>query len=454
MTCESRPSLPWTNSVWSMHGSTILLLYGRAFEQLNRPHLADLAYINAAELAARDRGSAYITAQSARANLAELQGDALTAFRLTGKAFAAVLGGRARIGQESYKLSFVTNAQSVSDQYFRLPVVTGVSPDDFFDAIEAWRLQVFKDVYPGSLAEQAQHGLAGKLRPVLRPDEAYVAYAIGSRRSVASVVRPADVQIKRLDIDRDRLVEDLVPVLHRWLDPGIPEAAAFINAGRVPDQLQWALRTLYDALIVPLCLPTNVHRLLVSPDETLISLPWGALLQPDRGLMDKVKRQSGFQGLYPLYERFAISIVLSAQGFVAELPAAIFKATGRVALIGAFSAVPAAQVAQALPIEFSNRIAPIFQEFTHGLGELSTVADAFAGHPMTVALNSGSCSKSIRLSASDIASAGAVRALMSRASVVHVAGQGVYNRTVPNAVGNFPRCRESQRLDCGRYRRS
>ena len=149
-------------------------------------------------------------------------------------------------------------------------------------------------------------------------------------------------------------------MLHRWLDPGIPEAAAFINAGRVPDQLQWALRTLYDALIVPLCLPTNVHRLLVSPDETLISLPWGALLQPDRGLMDKVKRQSGFQGLYPLYERFAISIVLSAQVLL-QTPGGTFKATGRVALIGAFSAVPAAQVAQALPIEFSNRIAPIFQ---------------------------------------------------------------------------------------------
>jgi hypothetical protein len=90
--------------------------------------IADLVYQAAAERGRRERGSALITADSVRADLAARRGDMALALKLSKEAFCTVLDGGSRIGQEYYKLSFIATSQSVREQYLRLHAKAGVRP--------------------------------------------------------------------------------------------------------------------------------------------------------------------------------------------------------------------------------------------------------------------------------------------------------------------------------------
>jgi tetratricopeptide (TPR) repeat protein len=107
--------------VWDENGAMILLLYGKALEQDGDVRTADLVYQAAARCAARQRsGSVLMTAYSRRAGLAARRGDMALAAKLSGSAFRIVSDGRAGIGREYYRPSFVATARSVGDQYRRL----------------------------------------------------------------------------------------------------------------------------------------------------------------------------------------------------------------------------------------------------------------------------------------------------------------------------------------------
>jgi len=115
-------------TVWDANGPSILLLYGKALERRGNATIADLVYQAAAERGARESGSALITAQSLRADLAARRGDMALAQKLSKEAFCTVLDGRSRIGQEYYKLSFIATSQSVGEQYRRLHAKAGLRP--------------------------------------------------------------------------------------------------------------------------------------------------------------------------------------------------------------------------------------------------------------------------------------------------------------------------------------
>jgi tetratricopeptide (TPR) repeat protein len=115
-------------TVWDANGASILLLYGKALERGGNATIADLVYQAAAERGRRERGSALITADSLRADLAARRGDMAVALKLSKEAFCTVLDGRSRIGQEYYKLSFIATSQSVGEQYLRLHAKAGVRP--------------------------------------------------------------------------------------------------------------------------------------------------------------------------------------------------------------------------------------------------------------------------------------------------------------------------------------
>lgn len=111
--------------IWATNGAPILLLYGQALEQLQDAAAADLSYLVASDLAGRDRGSVYISAQSLRAYLAERRGDRQGALHFASDAFRNVLDGRSRVGRESYKLSFIATSRTVAEQYLDLRLMTG-----------------------------------------------------------------------------------------------------------------------------------------------------------------------------------------------------------------------------------------------------------------------------------------------------------------------------------------
>jgi hypothetical protein len=115
-------------TVWDANGASILLLYGKALERGGNAKIADLVYQAAAERGRRERGSALITADSVRADLAARRGDMALALKLSKEAFCTVLDGGSRIGQEYYKLSFIATSQSVREQYLRLHAKAGVRP--------------------------------------------------------------------------------------------------------------------------------------------------------------------------------------------------------------------------------------------------------------------------------------------------------------------------------------
>lgn len=102
-----------TVRLWSVAGNTTI---------------ADRLYQAAAERGRPERGSALITADSLRADLAARRGDIELALKLSEEAFCKVLDGRSRVGQEYYKPSFIANSESVGQQYRRLHASAGKGP--------------------------------------------------------------------------------------------------------------------------------------------------------------------------------------------------------------------------------------------------------------------------------------------------------------------------------------
>ena len=80
-------------TVWDTNAASILLLYGRALERSGDSATADHVYEVAAQRGAREHGSALITADSVRADLAARRGDIPLALQLSEEAFRTVLDG-------------------------------------------------------------------------------------------------------------------------------------------------------------------------------------------------------------------------------------------------------------------------------------------------------------------------------------------------------------------------
>src|SRR5438105_6207597 len=418
-------------TVWDTNAASILLLYGRALERSGDSATADHVYEVAAQRGAREHGSALITADSVRADLAARRGDIPLALQLSEEAFRTVLDGRSRIGQENYKLSFVANSQSVGEQYLRLHAEASVPAPTLLDSIEAWRLQVFKDIYLGGLSSEAPpQRIADALQAALRRDEAYVAYTIGEQWSEAILVSPSAVSAVRLPIDRAGIFRDLAALRH-WLSPSMADAVTFIRVDRVPPELEAALHDLHDKLISPLGLGSEVRFLAISPDESLAGLPWGALLDPET-TVDAVKRRRGFQALRPLYQRLATAIIPSAQILLRSMPVSTDStaSSGGVGLVGAFEGLSASQKAvTSLPGRGSvNQGLP---ELGHGVEELSAIAKTFQTQPLTVLLDSTSLRKETGFSQPQLASSQAVLGLLPRSSIVHIVGHAVFNSQAP-----------------------
>lgn len=419
-------------SVWDTNGPTILLLYGKAIEEAGNSAAADRLYAIAAERGSRERGAAMITANSARSDLADRRGDAALALKLSEEAFRAVLEGRSRVGQENYKLSFITNSASVGEQYLRLHAAAGTSPSALLDAVEAWRLQVFKDMYLGGLAGEARpQGIATTLQAALQPGEAYVSYAVGERWSAAILVTPSAVSVIGLGIDRESLSRDLSP-LHHWLDPSRHDALAFIKGDRVPTELEATLRRLYDELIAPLKLKGQIRTLAISSDEPLAGVPWGALLQPGT-LIDLGEETLGFQALHYLYQQLAIAVVPSAQILLGSSPIGLAAdvRNWRVGLVGAFEGIPGPQLQIVMPQLDPSSVNQGLPELSNGSDELSQVAKAFRGQVPIVLLNSTTLGKHNGLPAPQLASRSAVLDLLPKVAVAHIIGHAVFNAAAP-----------------------
>jgi tetratricopeptide (TPR) repeat protein len=297
---------------WETDGASLLLLYGVALERMGEVLIADEVLAISASLGARDRGATMIAALAARANLADERGATDEAFSLSERAFRAVLEGCSRIGQETYKLTFVDTSKSVADQYLELIARVRKDPELMLDAMEDWRLQIFRELYADDVTLAAEvSGIARILQKLLHLREAFVSYAMSPSGGVAVLVTPAAINLVRIPATSVELTS-LIAKVKAWLDLTNVEARAYIEAMRVPKELVNALVSLHRVLVAPLGLPRDTKFLAISPDESLAGVPWGALLLPT-GRLTALLRQLGRAALHPLCRRFAMAIVPSAR---------------------------------------------------------------------------------------------------------------------------------------------
>jgi hypothetical protein len=418
--------------LWETDGASLLLLYGMALARMGEAVIADEVLAVSASLGARERGATMIAALAARASLADQRGAAYEALSISETAFGAVLEGRSRIGQETYKLSFVDTSRSVADQHLDLIARVQKDPELMLDAMEDWRLQIFRELY-GDDPEPATRasGLARILQKLLRPEEAFVSYAMSASGGIAVLVTPATLKLVRIPAIRTELTS-LISKVNTWLDLTNEEASAYIDAIRVPQELIDALIALYTALLAPLHLPKATKLLAISPDETLAGVPWAALLLPG-GRLTRLLRQLGRAVLHPICRDLALTIVPSARLmlYVSRNGLQTTSAGTPGVIVGALAGVSTERQQATIPLLTQYRSLKPLPALDHGLDEIIAVAASVAPCPAVVFLDSDTLGRQAKFPNASVAGRDAVIAALGGASLIHVVSHALFNSELP-----------------------
>ncbi|WP_176722334.1 CHAT domain-containing protein [Candidatus Thiosymbion oneisti] len=423
---------------WETDGPTFFLAYGRALELSGRPVEARRCFAAAASIAEKSRGHSHVAALSEMARIDETMGDMESALPLSEMAFSAILEGRQRVGNETFKLSFIAEASDIAEQHFRLLRQTGVGADRIFDAVENWRLQVFRDFYESRFPVVIKGtSIIDEVRDYLDLHEAFIQYSIGKEESFVIVVQREHTRLMALDVTEED-INQLISTIWYYMDLSNPESKAYISTNRVPLRLRRTLETLYDELIRPLALQKNIRTIAVSPGKVLSGLPWGALLRSDHGLIDAVLTALGRPRLRPLYESLAVAVVPSARMLMEgkEKEARRRGVNNRALLVGVFSGVDVEKTnTPSFVLKTSTReVTQLkFNPLQHGSIEIEHVADLLGDARTQVLLDRDSVSE-LRNPLGQkvsIATRENIIAALSGANIAHFVAHAVFDPVVP-----------------------
>ncbi|MEM8817818.1 MAG: hypothetical protein AAGE85_18540, partial [Pseudomonadota bacterium] len=238
--------------VWTNQGSPVLRQYGKGLAALDTPEAALDALDTAIRFGERRRGADHVAALLERSRMAEADGNAGAASDYARRAFEGVLDGRARIGVEAHKVSFIGLGEDTAHHHLRLLHRHGASADEILSAIEDWRLQVFRDVHRSTLptnepARDAK-GLVNDISAAIDQGEVFVSYAIGPDVSFAVIVR-ADGAARTVRLPTDTTeVTALVGTVSRWLSVEDSLSRNYIVLDRLAPELVEALQRLHAIL--------------------------------------------------------------------------------------------------------------------------------------------------------------------------------------------------------------
>ena len=439
-----------TEEHWPTYASSVLRLYGLALAASDRKSVAELALDAAIKHGAHRGGADYVSALLDRSRLAEAGGEHDAALEFSGSAFAAVSDGRGRIGMEAHKVSFLGASEETAQHHFQLLSSSGVAPGQLLEAIETWRLQVFRDVYRAriSLPDKVPNDtpLQEQIRTLMGPEDAFASFAIGENYSFAVIVtsreQPRAVQLPTNAAEVRRLTHEV----KGWMDAANPQALAFIQNDQLPASLVAALRRLYDVLVAPLKIDDHVKTLIVSPDSSLVGLPWPALIEPDQHFLDTVMEYVGQPNRRYLVERRAVVVLPSLQVFLGQSEIdnhSVVSVTSRrpsALLVGGLAGVPESAVAAAFPVlagDSSNlrELAPL----SAGGPELSAIWTAFEDtHEVTILLDAASMTDHKKTGhATGLATRSTVLRKLPEASIAHIAAHGLFAPHAPMASAVF-----------------
>jgi CHAT domain-containing protein/tetratricopeptide (TPR) repeat protein len=409
---------------WRDAGSALLLVYGRLFERERNGDYALRAYLAAARLSSALNGVERVQAWAEVGRLQALSGRAAAARDAYRNAFDAVLRGRRQTPTEAFKLQFLQNVDTVAETYLGQLSRSGGSSLELAEATEAWKYKVFSEVYGGGRLDVDQDAVR-RLRQRLKPNEAFVSYFIGDHGSFASVVTSAGVHTRRLEV-RHRDVTDLRTAIRSFFDTSNATARAYIEARRLPADLDALLDRADRKLVAPLDLPSGIDTLVISPDRELAGLPWAAVHAAPRGWIARLRWWLGFPSVGSLLDRYELALAPSAELALEAIDGRRVQGTPSAALIaaagGGVSADELARGRTPLAVAPSGVLPPLGQAGR----EMAAVAGAVGPHLVLSDKVAGDGRGSpTPLTRSNL------KALLPRAGMFHFVGHGLFNARSP-----------------------
>jgi CHAT domain-containing protein len=415
---------------WDTAGPSYLLLYGQALRAEGAPAAARASFEAALQLAMLRGGRNYSAALYELARLDLSQGKAAEAEARLEQAFAEIFTGRSQIPAEMHKLAFLATADDIADLYFSVLQQRQVSAETLLNAVEAWRLQVFREIYRSEPVDYSKSARTlADIQDKLATNTAYVTYHIGNNASFAVLVQSRTQAVIPLAVRRDALHE-LGAIIRHFLNPDNKAAGYFIRQDRIPPELYRALRDAYDYLIAPLKLGDSVERLLVAPDEVVTELPWNALALPPRGVAERMRVAIGRPITHPMAERVAITMVPSGR----LLSHHELRPAAPALLLEASAAVSGGQLAATLSGMDRTVLEDLqLQPLTHAKGEIETAVSALRkqNYQIVVGLTDPLSAVADGVVAIHPVSADLFRHFAPRSSIIHVAAHGLFNPVVP-----------------------
>lgn len=408
--------------IWQAEGPQLLLLYGDLLEASGNKAGAIHCWKASRELA---EGLNWAVVASAEIRLSQHlsdSGDTKGAMRLALRAFEVIAVGRRSVGPEEHKFAFLSNKKQVISWLLHLANAANVDATQRLKWVDSWKLQTFFDgyVFAGAGLQGRSTQQFSRVNSGLDRDTAYIDYFLDdSGNSMVFVESSRGVEAYPIHMSHSEALAAMSRI-HEQLDVHDGEALGQIRSDLVPKQLESLLRYFHKELIGPLEIDTSVRRLIISPDEGLVNLPWCALIDDT--------------GAY-LIERFQFVTVPSRSflQMLEERAASRPRVSQRpVALVvGALGPVSAAELARAFPAE-SNRDEYSSLARLHNAAEEIAAVSAILGatHQVDLLLD-GSSLRGWREGTPRLATRDNLLTALNKASVVHIAAHGVFNRAAP-----------------------
>lgn len=318
---------------WNEIGPIYLLTYGQSLEKIGKVDEALGLYISAGNLAKNSDPllAATIFFEAAKLQLRrELKVEALSLLK---EAITNIITAQHLAPTEQHKFITLENRETIFRNYLDIAFELSVPDDEVFEMIQKWKLQIFQEIYFKKISKvlpENKNQITSQLQSNLKQNEAVIDFYCSGKVCLASIItNESGVKIQRIDFSEDKLKE-WASRIRESFDVRQSKNLGDFRGDIVSKSLEHDLMEGFSKLIKPLGLQSKINRLLISPSQSLYGIPWGALLDESKYLIEK-------------YD-VAVTPSLRQQVFYKHSTPSKFLSTDSALFIGAFSEVEASQI--------------------------------------------------------------------------------------------------------------
>ena len=206
----------------------------------------------------------------------------------------------------------------------------------------------------------------------------------------------------------------LMPQLNPWVSP----AREDIRADRVPASMVAEFEQLYNRLIKPLLLGSDVSEIVLVPDERLFWVPWPALSMPGPESAERDSSHTGANKIRSLLNQYNVRILPAALLVTETRPAHLTSAL----LAGSALGVPVETLKQVMPSLRSRNLSKGMVPLPGVRVEIKTISkllsDAGIAIGDAVMIEKEQDAEALQV---------ALRDRIGKANIVHLAGHGLFD---------------------------